>query len=117
MRTTFQDPLSRRSAKLPRRSRPNPRRRAELAEVARSRLRAAALHGDPLAAEAASRAYAVAVNLALLDELARAITAPPASQGALAPTAGGKHRARPDALALRHRRQARQGTNTRGLGA
>jgi hypothetical protein len=43
-----------------------------MAEVARARLRAAALHGDPLAAEAAARAYAIAVNLALLDELARA---------------------------------------------
>jgi hypothetical protein len=75
MRTFFQDPLSRRSAKLPRRSRPNPRRHAELAEVARSRLRAAALHGDPLAAEAASRACAAALNLALVADIARALGA------------------------------------------
>lgn len=72
MPTVFPHPLSRRSAELPAAWRPGRGRRAAMAEVARARLHAAALHGDPLAAEAAARAYAIAVNLALLDELARA---------------------------------------------
>jgi hypothetical protein len=46
-----------------------------MVEVARARVRGAALHGDPLAVEAAGRAYVVAVNLALLANLAQVIGA------------------------------------------
>jgi hypothetical protein len=49
--------------------------RAAMVVVARARVRAAALRDDPLAVEAAGRAYVVAVNLALMANLAQVIGA------------------------------------------
>lgn len=44
-----------------------------MVEVASARVRAAALHGDPVAVEAAGRAYVLAVNRALLANLVQLI--------------------------------------------
>jgi hypothetical protein len=46
-----------------------------MVELARARVRAAALHGDPLAVEAAGRAYAVAVHRALLARVGHILAA------------------------------------------
>ena len=50
------------------RTTPSPGRAARV-EVAKARVRAAGLRGDPVAAEAATRAYVAAANLALLADL------------------------------------------------
>ena len=53
-------------------------------EVARARVRATAVHRDPVEMEAAARAYVLAAHLALLARLAARIAAmPPAILGRL----------------------------------